>query len=123
MPIQRMVVYAIEAPRTPSMAMPTAARRCEGVASGIVEAGFEAVDEAEGERGVTSEGAPSVVSGVVEEEKREVGRAMRMTPSNDTTPEICSVRVKGSCRSLLQAQQAMIGARKVRTVASARGRY
>ena len=35
----------------------------------------------------------------------------------------CSLRVKGSWRRIEQAQQATIGARKVITVASERGRY
>ena len=38
-------------------------------------------------------------------------------------PAICSVRVKGSWIRMLQAQQATMGARKVITVASERGRY
>lgn len=58
-----------------------------------------------------------------EVEKREVGCAMRTTPKRETRPAICSVRVKGSWRRTEQAQQAKIGARKVMTVASERGRY
>ena len=56
-------------------------------------------------------------------EKIDEGLAIRKTPMIDTNVAICSVRVNGSLISLLQAQQASIGARKVSTVASERGRY
>lgn len=56
-------------------------------------------------------------------EKKEVGRAMRMTPVKEMMVAICSMRVKGSLSSREQTQQTRPGARKVRTVQSARGRY
>ncbi len=55
--------------------------------------------------------------------RREVGRAIKITPRKETRPAICSARVKGSWISMEQAQQATMGARKVMTVASDRGRY
>ena len=48
---------------------------------------------------------------------------MRTTPKKEMTPAICSLRENGSWRRNEQAQQATIGARKVITVASDRGRY
>ena len=52
----------------------------------------------------------------------DTGRAMRTTPMREIQPAICCVRVKGSWRTNEHTQQARIGARKVRTVASAKGR-
>jgi len=46
-----------------------------------------------------------------------------MTPRRETSAAICSIRVKVSWMRSEHAQQATIGARKVRTVASAIGRY
>jgi hypothetical protein len=54
--------------------------------------------------------------------KSEKGRAMRTTPNREIYAAICSIRVKGSLIRKLQAQHARLGARKVITVASARGR-
>ncbi len=54
---------------------------------------------------------------------REVGRAIRITPRREITPATCSLRVKGSWMRIEQAQQATIGAKKVMTVASDKGRY
>jgi len=48
---------------------------------------------------------------------------MRMTPAREMRPPSCSVWVKGSLMNLEQAQQETVGARKVMTVASERGRY
>ena len=48
---------------------------------------------------------------------------MRTTPRKEMIPAICSLRVNGSWRRNEQAQEATIGARKVITVASDRGRY
>jgi len=48
---------------------------------------------------------------------------MRMTPAREIRPPSCSVRVKGSLMNLEHAQQLTVGARKVMTVASERGRY
>jgi len=48
---------------------------------------------------------------------------MRTTPTREIRPPSCSVRVKGSLMNLEQAQQDTVGARKVMTVASDRGRY
>ena len=56
-------------------------------------------------------------------EKNDVGLAIKTTPSKETKPAICSLRVKGSWMRKEQAQHARIGARKVMTVASATGRY
>ena len=50
------------------------------------------------------------------------GRAMRSTPSKDTTPAICSIRVKGSLSKMEQAQHTTSGARNEMTVASDKGR-
>lgn len=55
--------------------------------------------------------------------RRDVGRAMRTTPRKEIRPATCSLRVKGSWIRTEQAQQVTIGARKVMTVASDRGRY
>lgn len=90
------------------MAMPTAARRWWGVTS--------------------CADAPSACSfdvGLEDEldANSEVGRAMSTTPARLMPAPIRSTRVNGSLSSLLQAQQARVGARKVRTVASARGKY
>lgn len=73
-------------------------------------------------------GRPSVAplaAGVVSEllGRSDIGRAMSTTPKKDTTPAICSARVKGSWRRMEHAQQATTGARKVMTVASDSGRY
>jgi len=57
-----------------------------------------------------------------ENEKKEVGRAMKMTPTKATSEQIFSTLVKGSLMRKEQAQQVSEGARKVMTVASAMGR-
>lgn len=64
------------------------------------------------------------VGGAAEEDvaKREVGRAMKITPTKATREPIFSMRVKGSLIRNEQAQQESEGARKVITVASAMGR-
>jgi hypothetical protein len=66
---------------------------------------------------------PSAGGALFGEEKKEVGRAMRITPVNDMMVAICSIRVKGSLIRMEQTQQTRPGARKVRTVQSASGRY
>ena len=58
-----------------------------------------------------------------EEPKKEAGCAMRTTPTKETAPASCSLRVNVSARSREQTQFATMGAMKVITVASARGRY
>lgn len=55
-------------------------------------------------------------------EKNVVGLAIRVTPTNDTSAPICSMRVKGSRKSIAQAKQESVGEMNVITVASARGR-
>lgn len=75
---------------------------------------------------VDGRGSLAPLAGGVEPDlfwRREVGRAMSMTPKKEIMPAICSLRVKGSWRRMEQAQQATTGARKVMTVASERGRY
>ena len=68
--------------------------------------------------------APLATGGTSERRgSRDVGRAMRTTPRKETMPAICSLPPNGSWRRNEQAQQATIGARKVITVASDRGRY
>ena len=69
--------------------------------------------------------APMLAEGVDEGElgKRNVGRAIRITPKRETRAAICSIRVKASWMRREHAQQATMGARKARTVASAIGRY
>jgi len=57
-----------------------------------------------------------------ENEKKEVGRAMKMTPTKATSEQTFSTLVNGSLIKKEQAQQVSEGARKVMTVASARGR-
>lgn len=56
-------------------------------------------------------------------EKKDIGRAIRTTPKRDMYAAICSIFVNGSLMRNEHAQQAREGARKVMTVASARGRY
>ncbi len=58
-----------------------------------------------------------------EEEKRAVGRAMRMTPARAKKELTCSFRVKGSWSVRWQMYPETLGARKEITVASASGRY
>ena len=100
---------------------PTAMRRCVGVASLLIRTG-EAVGLVEfgAAPGIDSMGmAEGCVDGVV---KNEAGWAIMTTPTKETRPAICSMRVKGSWTRTEQAQQAINGARKVMTVASAIGR-
>lgn len=67
---------------------------------------------------------PPLPAGVGEElGRREVGRAIRTTPRKEIRAAYCSERVNGSWIRMEQAQQATVGARKVITVASDRGRY
>jgi hypothetical protein len=73
-------------------------------------------------------GAPSafpVAGGIVldSEEKRDAGLAIRTTPKSEMYAAICSIRVNRSFKKNEHAQQDSEGARKVITVASARGRY
>jgi hypothetical protein len=56
-------------------------------------------------------------------ENRDIGLAISTTPNSETYAAICSIRVKGSLMRKEHAQHARLGARKVMTVASARGRY
>jgi len=67
------------------------------------------------------------VAGVVgpepEEPNNEAGRAINMTPINETKVPIFSIRVKGSLIRNEHAQHDNPGARKVMTTASAIGRY
>ena len=58
-----------------------------------------------------------------EDLKNEVGRAMRITPVKDMTVAIFSIRVKGSLINIEHTQHTKPGARNVRTVQSASGRY
>ena len=130
LPIIRMVVYAVMAPQTPMREMPTAIKRCEGVAVRVVSVlvGREAVvfvdGEAEAIAAGTASDEPLAAGGMnfADEEKREVGCAMKTTPKRDTKPAIFSRRVKGSSAMTEHSQQAPMGARKVITVASAKGR-
>ena len=91
-PIQRIVVYATAAPRTPINAAPTALRRCAGVTCSSPVA-IALV--------VLAMGIPSLAplaTGVEElsPENREIGRAIRTTPASEKMPAICSLREKGS---------------------------
>src|ERR1700761_983604 len=70
--------------------------------------------------------SPSPLAGGVDDdpdENREVGLAISTTPNNEIMAAICSILVKGSWMRYEQAQHAILGAKKVITVASARGRY
>lgn len=65
---------------------------------------------------------PPVAGVLAEEVKREVGRAMNITPIKATNDPSFSVRVKGSLMRIEQAQHERDGARNVMTVASDKGR-
>ena len=60
---------------------------------------------------------------MLDEPNSEAGRAMKVTPINDTKVPIFSILVKGSLMRNEQAQHDNPGARKVMTTASAVGRY
>lgn len=119
MPIQRIVVYADAAPKTPMRATPTALRRWAEVTSSRPWASVGVVEFMDGRLSV----APLAIGDGEGLERSEVGRAIRTTPRKDIMPATCSLRVKGWWRRIEQAQQATMGARKVITVASERGRY
>lgn len=91
-----MEVKAPAEPRTPSMATATAERRCADVGTGKLasRAGEEAVVLVMGETSI----APVGMLGEEEEEKKEVGRAMRITPSKEMREAYCAERGKGSRR-------------------------
>jgi len=72
---------------------------------------------------IAASAVPSAVRAGAEEWKNVVGRAMSVTPMNETNAPICSSRVKGSRSKIAQAKQDREGAMKVTTVASAKGRY
>lgn len=86
MPIHRIEVNAPAAPRTPNSATPTASRRCVGVATGNACSGLV----------VFVGGGLSVMA--PEEEKKEVGRAMRKTPRNEMREAYWEDLVNGSFR-------------------------
>ena len=113
------MVYADAAPKTPIRATPTALRRWAEVTLSKPCESVGVVEFIVGRLSV----APLASGGGEELERREVGRAMRTTPRKETMAANCSLRVKGWWRRIEQAQQATIGARKVITVASERGRY
>lgn len=71
LPIHRIEVNAPAAPRTPNSATATASRRCVGVATGKACAGLVVF---------VGRGTSAVP---LEEEKNEVGRAMRKTPRRE----------------------------------------
>ena len=113
------MVYADAAPKTPMRATPTAVRRWAEVTLSRPWASMGVVEFMAGRLSV----APLAIGDGEGLERRDVGRAMRTTPRKETMPAICSLRVKGWWSRIEQAQQATIGARKVITVASERGRY
>jgi len=67
--------------------------------------------------------SPLVGGEFAEEWNIDVGLAMNMTPMNDTRVLSFSTLVKGCLRRKEQTQHESPGARKVMTVASAKGRY
>ena len=113
------MVYADAAPKTPMRATPTALRRWAEVTSSRPWASVGVVEFMDGRLSV----APLAIGDGEGLERSEVGRAIRTTPRKDIMPATCSLRVKGWWRRIEQAQQATMGARKVITVASERGRY
>ena len=113
------MVYADAAPKTPMRATPTALRRWAEVTLSRPWASVGDVEFIDGRLSV----APLATGDGEWLERREVGRAMRTTPRKEIMPTTCSLRVKGWWRRIEQAQQATMGARKVITVASERGRY
>lgn len=103
----RMAVKAAAVPSTPSNATMMAPRRCVGAAT-----------VGETARGVTAAAGAAAGEGV----KSEVGSAMSTTPTNETSAPSLSASVNGSPWMSDPARLESEGARKVRTVASARGR-
>lgn len=89
MPIQRIVVNAPAAPRTPTSATATADARWADVGIGnVASMGSEEVE-------LLRTGWGTVVDGEV---KNEVGRAIRTTPRSDMREAYCAERGKGSLR-------------------------
>lgn len=134
-PIHLIVVYALirlaasnikadfahhVAPTTPTSARPTATNLCVGDTS-VWVCPADAVPL------WSAKPSPSPLPPASEllapPLKSEAGRAISITPRNETRPASCSFRVKGSWRIIEHTQHVVMGARNVMTVASESARY